>query len=146
MCRQQNKAITCAAVDREIVPNGHSRPARSSDCECCCAPTQCSNRRRRSGGCGVPIRFHRIAVRKHHLLRVGMKFIFRFRRKHPRIAANKAFFWLLKVEESQPKPVGGTRWRSSNAVVNHQPAAQCGDIPILLASHHASRRASSMSL
>src|SRR5205809_577675 len=73
---------------------------------------------------GVPIRCQRIAARKHHVLDVAMTFIFRFRRKHPRIPPNYAFFWLLKVEESQPQPVDGTRGRASNAMVNHQPAAR----------------------
>ena len=74
---------------------------------------------------GVAIRCQRIAARKHDVLHVAMTFIFRFRRKHPRIPPNQAFFWLLKVEESQPQPVDGTRRCASNAVVNHQPAARC---------------------
>lgn len=37
---------------------------------------------------GVPIRSQRIAARKHHVLHIAMTFIFRFRRKHPRIPPN----------------------------------------------------------
>src|SRR2546423_10289226 len=93
------------------------------------ANTAVRQRNARIGGAvvevdGVPIRCQRIAARKHPVLNVAMTFIFRFRRKNPRIPANQAFFWLLKVEESQPQPVDGTRRRASNAVVNHQPAAR----------------------
>src|SRR5260370_35063970 len=73
---------------------------------------------------GVPIRSQRIAARKHHVLDVAMTFIFRFRRKHPRIPPNQAFFWLLKVEESQAQTVDGSRRRASTAMVNHQQAAR----------------------
>src|SRR5260370_40540510 len=73
---------------------------------------------------GIAIGRHGIAARKHHVLDVAMTFIFRFRRKHPRIPPNQAFFWLLKVEESQAQTVDGTRRRASNAVINHQPAAR----------------------
>src|SRR6266571_5730178 len=73
---------------------------------------------------GIAIGCHGIAARKHHVLDVAMTFIFRFRRKHPTIPPNQAFFWLLKVEESQAQTVDGTRRRASNAVINHQPAAR----------------------
>src|SRR5882757_8395272 len=39
-----------------------------------------------------------MVARKQRVLGVAMAFIFRFRRKDPRIPANQAFFWLLKVE------------------------------------------------
>src|SRR5437667_12198108 len=74
---------------------------------------------------GVPIRSQRIAARKNHVLHIAMTFIFGFRRKHPRIPPNQAFFWLLKVEESEAQPVDGTRGRASNAIVNRQPAGRC---------------------
>ncbi len=80
----------------------------------------------------IAIRRHRIATRKYDVLNISMTFVFRFGRKHPGIPSNQTFIRLFQIEEIISQPLGVS--------------IGGGDIPILLASHQAPRRASSMSL